>query len=165
MLSAVTPTLVAIGHPSRASAEDALAAVQAAARERRVALKDAAIVTIGPDGRPEIVETKDVAVGEGLVAGGTVGLVLGLLIGLPVAVALAGLAGGGGLAAFDRGLPSPRLRRIARELEPGRAALCVLVDEASMPELHAVAERYEGAIVVAEPLASDAASTTDSTEP
>src|SRR5690349_1188370 len=82
--------LVVVSCSSLAAAERALA--EARALE---GVRDAAIVTRTERGRVELRQTHQVAAGEGVVAGGTVGFVAGMLLGGPVGGALLGLAGGG----------------------------------------------------------------------
>ena len=86
-------------------------------------LKDAALVVKDDAGHVELRQSKELAAGESVVSGGSIGLLLGLAIGVPVAAALLGLAGGGGLAMFDRGISDDRMRRFGEELGTGHAAL------------------------------------------
>jgi uncharacterized membrane protein len=101
-----------------------------------------------PGGRLELHQTRQLAAGEGIVAGGAVGLVGGLLLGGPVAGALLGMLGGGALAARDTGLPDERLRELGASLAPGEAAVAALVTPRQAADVRAVLARY-GA--VAEP--------------
>ena len=63
-------------------------------RGLEVNLRDAAIVARTEAGRLELRQTNQVAAGEGIVAGGTVGFVAGMLLGGPVGGALLGMLGG-----------------------------------------------------------------------
>ena len=121
--------LVAVAYGSEENANRALDAVRELAEEKELALKDAAVVVKTAGGRVELRQTRQPAVGDSIVGGGTIGLLLGLVVGIPIAGALAGLGGGGGLAAFDRGISDDRMRRFGDELEPGHAALFALVAE------------------------------------
>ena len=114
---------VAVAVPSGTEAERGLAEVKGL----DVALEDAAIVVRTPADRIELHQTHEVAAGEGIVAGGTVGLVAGMLLGLPVAGALLGMLGGGGWGAVDTGIADARLRELGESLEPGHAVVCALV--------------------------------------
>jgi uncharacterized membrane protein len=119
--------LVVVSCASREDADRALAALSAL--DAKVA--DAAVVTCTPGGRIELHQTRQVAAGEGVVAGGTVGFVAGMLLGGPVGGALLGLLGGGLWGARDTGVPDARLRELGESLTPGRALLCALVGEES----------------------------------
>jgi uncharacterized membrane protein len=115
--------LCVVACASRADAERALDAI----RELGVGLLDAAVVTRLDSGRVELHQTHQVAAGEGVVAGGTVGFVAGMLLGGPIGGALLGMIGGGVWGARDTGIADTRLREIGESLAPGDALLCALV--------------------------------------
>jgi uncharacterized membrane protein len=119
--------LVVVSCVSREEADRALAALSALGAK----VADAAVVTCTAGGRIELHQTRQVAAGEGVVAGGTVGFVAGMLLGGPVGGALLGLLGGGIWGARDTGVPDARLRELGESLTPGRALLCALVGEES----------------------------------
>lgn len=118
--------LVVVSCGSRAEAERALDALG----ELKATIRDSAIVTRPENGRVELQQTHQVAAGEGVVAGGTVGFVAGMLLGGPVGGALLGMLGGGIWGARDTGVPDARLRELGESLTPGGALLCVLVSPA-----------------------------------
>jgi uncharacterized membrane protein len=113
--------LVVVSCASRAEAEHAQNALGA------LEILDAAVVTRLDSGRVELHQTHQVAAGEGVVAGGSVGFVAGMLLGGPVGGALLGMLGGGVWGARDTGVPDDRLRELGESLAPGRALLCTLV--------------------------------------
>ena len=125
-----------------AAAEDALPTVRELDREDDVCIRDAAIVIRTLSGRIELQQTREVAPGEAIVGGGTVGLVAGLLFGLPVGGALLGLAGGALFGLRDTGIPNSRLRTIGADLQPGQAVLCVLVDAVAVARTREALGRY-----------------------
>jgi uncharacterized membrane protein len=115
--------LVVVSCASRAEAElaqDALGRLEAG-------IHDIVVVTRLQSGRVELHQTHQVAAGEGVVAGGTVGFVAGMLLGGPVGGALLGMVGGGIWGARDTGVPDGRLRALGESLAPGGALLCALV--------------------------------------
>jgi uncharacterized membrane protein len=120
--------LVVVSCSTLDAAERALAGTRGFA-----GVRDAAIVSCTDRGRVELRQTHQVAAGEGVVAGGTVGFVAGMLLGGPVGGALLGMLAGGGWASRDTGLPDPRLRELGESLQPEGALLCLLVgaDEAA----------------------------------
>jgi uncharacterized membrane protein len=113
--------LVVVSCASLAAAEDALAT-----SHDLKGVRDAAIVTRTERGRVELRQTHQIAAGEGVVAGGTVGFVAGMLLGGPVGGALLGMLGGGAFASRDTGLPDVRLRELGESLTPEGALLCLL---------------------------------------
>jgi uncharacterized membrane protein len=115
--------LVVVSCASRAKAESALDALG----EPDAGILDAAVVTRLENGRVELHQTRQIAAGEGIVAGGAVGFVAGMLIGGPIGGALLGMLGGGIWGARDTGVPDARLRELGDALSPGGALLCALV--------------------------------------
>lgn len=115
--------LVVVSCASRAEAERALNAL----RGLDAHVLDAAIVMRLENGRVELQQAHQVAAGEGVVAGGSVGFVAGMLLGGPVGGALLGMLGGGVWGARDTGVPDARLRELGESLAPGGALLCALV--------------------------------------
>lgn len=142
--------LIAVGYEREETAERALASVRDLAQEHALELKDAAIVVKDDADRIELRQTRELAAGEAIVSGGSIGLLLGLAVGAPVAAALLGLAGGGGLAVFDRGISDKRMRTFGRELGRGHAALFALVADVDWPLLHERLSRYGGEVVASE---------------
>ncbi|HEY2319109.1 MAG TPA: DUF1269 domain-containing protein [Solirubrobacteraceae bacterium] len=154
-MSPASTSFVAVGFQSAADAEAALPEV----REIQVPIRDAAVVVRTEAGRIELQQTRELAVGEGLVGGGTVGLIAGLLLGLPVGGALLGLAGGALAGLRDRGIPDSRLRALGADLQPGHAVLCVLVDPDGLVPAREALSRY-GTVFEVE-LAPESASGSD----
>jgi uncharacterized membrane protein len=123
-----TPRSFAVAaFPTKEEAERALDALDELVRAKAVELEDAAIVVKTDAEKVELHQRKGLSVGGGAVGGGTIGLVAGLVLGFPIAGALLGLAAGGGIGALDRGIDDGRMKELGRKLDPGQAALCVLV--------------------------------------
>jgi uncharacterized membrane protein len=116
-------------------AQEALTAVRELGPRQRTGVRDAAVVVRTSTGHVELHQTADVSSGEGAVGGGAAGLVAGLLLGVPVAGALLGIVVGGVWGLRDTGIPDRRLRELGRDLQPGHAVLCVLVETAQLPEV------------------------------
>ena len=133
-----TTRLVVVSCPSPATAEEALAELH----KLGIKDQDAVVVSSSPKGRIQLKQTHQVAPGEGVVAGGTVGFIAGMLLGGPVGGALLGMLGGGVWGARDTGVPDERLRELGRSLTPGRALLCVLVDSGDVPAVREALQAY-----------------------
>jgi uncharacterized membrane protein len=143
--------LIAVAYESERDATLALEAMRKLADEQGLALKDAAVVLKTADEHVELRQTRQHAVGDSVVGGGTIGLLVGLVLGVPIAGALAGLGGGGAVAAFDRGISDDRMRRFGAELEPGHAALFALVaDVADWLRLYDLIAPYGGEVAVSQ---------------
>jgi uncharacterized membrane protein len=141
-------TFVAVVLEREHAPDDALATVRVLEAEQDVSVRDAAVVTRTQRGRIELAQTRQIAPGEGVVGGGTVGLVAGLLLGLPVGGALIGLAGGALIGMRDTGIPNKRLRKLGEELQPGQALLCVLVDADAVARTREALDHYGTAFEV-----------------
>jgi uncharacterized membrane protein len=115
--------LVVVSCASQAEADRALGALG----DLKSEVHDSVIVTRSEGGRVDLRQTRQVAAGEGVVAGGTIGFVVGMLLGGPVGGALVGMLGGGVWGARDTGVPDARLRELGESLAPEGALLCVLV--------------------------------------
>lgn len=140
---------VAVALQNSSDAEDALGALDRLDDEKDVDIRDAVVVIRTAAGRIELQQTRQVAPAEGLIGGGTAGLVAGLLLGVPVGGALLGLLGGGGIGFRDTGIPDPRLRELGKSLEPGHAVVCALVAPPGHRRAREVLERY-GEVLEAE---------------
>jgi uncharacterized membrane protein len=130
--------LVVVSCASLGVAEDALDELRAL----DAAVRDSAIVVAREQGRVELRQTHQVAAGEGVIAGGTVGFVAGMLLGGPIGGALLGMLGGGVWAARDTGVSDSRLRELGQSLEPGQALLCALVKPEDTVRVCAALDAY-----------------------
>lgn len=131
--------LVVVSCSSLRVAEDALDEVRALDGAK---VRDAAIVVARENGRVELRQTHQVAAGEGVIAGGTVGFIAGMLLGGPIGGALLGMLGGGVWASRDTGVSDTRLRELGQELQPGGALLCALVAPEDAAAARAVLDAY-----------------------
>ena len=138
-----------------AELEHLVARAQEDAEALQLDIRDCAIVLRNAQSRIELEQSRQIAAGEGLVAGGTVGLIAGLLLGGPIAGALLGLAGGAAFGSRDTGIPDARMRQLGEELVPGRAILCVLADAGAVANARQGLSRY-GEVLELE-VSSDAA--------
>ncbi len=139
--------LIAARYVSVEAAESARDALRELADQTDLTLQDVAIVVRRDDGRIELRQTGDIAVGEGLVAGGSIGLLLGLAVAGPVGGALVGMLGGGGYGALDRGVDDDKMRSFGHDLPAGSAAVFALVRTTDAPRARDALLRYDGELV------------------
>jgi uncharacterized membrane protein len=144
------PSFVVLLFPSRDVAQEALRLLEGLARDKALALRDAAIVVHTEQGRVELEQTQDLSTGQGTIAGGVAGMLLGLALGGVVAVALTGMAGGGIFGSLDTGIENKRLRGLGEQLEPGQAALGALIEEADWPRVRDAFRPLAGEPIVVE---------------
>jgi uncharacterized membrane protein len=100
-------------------------------REGEIELKDDAIVVKTPDGELDLKHGPHVSPKTGTLAGGIVGLLLGLAAGGPLGGVVLGAAAGRVAGGLGSSLSAKRLKELGESLEPGQAALCILVGEAN----------------------------------
>ena len=149
-LTAVSAHILAVAYGDKPTAERALARLQTLACEHALVLEDAAVAVKLESGKVALDQTRQLSAGEGLVAGGSVGLLLGLVLGVPIAGAIAGLSGGGGLAAIDRGIRDESMKELTEKLEPGHAAVFALVKKVDWQRLRAALAPLGGELLAAQ---------------
>src|SRR5262249_27850098 len=118
--------------------------------EHAVKIKDCAVVVKAPDGRIELHQTRELSLGSGVIAGGTVGFLLGLAVGGPIGASVAGMVAGGGDGAVGPGIGNKRLRSLGDQLEPGHSALVLLVGKADWATLRERLAPHQGELLLAE---------------
>src|SRR3954469_20496914 len=121
-------TVIAAAYADATAADAALERVRGAH-----GVEDLAVVVREAGGGAELRQGRQPAVGETVVAGGTIGLVVGFVLGGPIGGAVAGMVVGGGWGSRDGGIDDDRMRAFGRGLTPGRAAVFVLVDDGDEP--------------------------------
>ena len=125
-----TVELVAMLYDDPDKASKDLKFVQELAQRKVVRLLDSAILVKDEEGQATLKEGKDLDAGQGRLLGAITGGLVGLLAGPVGAVvgAIAG-AGAGAFAAkhIDMGISDEFLRGLGERLEPGSAALLILV--------------------------------------
>jgi uncharacterized membrane protein len=139
-----------LAYPTKEKATEALNVIVDLSKTDALTLKDAAVVVHTPQGKIEVEQSRELSAGQGAVAGGVAGLLLGLAVGAVVPATLVGLAGGGAFGVFDTGIKNRRLRELGAQLEPGAAALGLLVQGADWPLLRERLSRLGGEPIVLE---------------
>src|SRR3977135_1584701 len=122
--------LIVLGSERGPVAHRAAKSLRDLADEGALALEDVAVVVKHKDGRVELQQQESLSAGDGLISGGTIGLLIGLAFCLPVAGSLIGMLGGGALSLNDSGISDSRMRRFGEELPSGHCALFALVEDA-----------------------------------
>ncbi len=156
------PTDVVVGaFPTEAGAKEALHSLQEAQKQGIVGIKDAAVLSKGPDNKLHIAETADKGFGRGAMIGGVAGAVVGVLAG-PVGWAALGGAAVGGLAAklHDGGFPDDRLKQMGDGLTPGSSAVVAVIEHTWLRDVQAKLEEA-GADLLTESVTADIADQLD----
>jgi uncharacterized membrane protein len=119
--------LVAIAYADQATAERARSRLSDAIKSRIIELDDAVIVTRDQDGKVKLHQTVN-PVGSGAAGGALWGGLIGLLFLAPLlGMAVGAAAGAAGGAVADYGVDDRFMKELGEKLEPGSAAMIVLV--------------------------------------
>ncbi len=123
--------LVAIAYPDQATAERVRGRLGEAVQQRILELDDAVIVTRDQDGKVKLHQTVNPA-GAGAAGGALWGGLIGLLFLAPLlGMAVGAAAGAAGGAMADYGVDNQFMKELGQDLQPGAAALILLVRKAS----------------------------------
>ena len=142
-------TLVAIGYPDQATAEDARRTVQGLESELIIQASQVASIERDPDGKYHVHTTHGGAsTGAGAVWGGFWGLLFGLLFFIP----FAGWAVGAGMGALfghfgEKGIDKAFQQQVRDHLQPGTSALFMVIEQATPDKAIAALEKYHGTVI------------------
>ena len=139
--------LIAIAYPDEATAREVLTTLARLQTEKSIELEDAVIVTRNQDGKVKLHQTsKTAAMGAtgGALWGGLIGLIfLAPLLGMAVGAAAGGAAG----ALTDVGVDDKFMKDLGSKLEPGKAALIVLVQRSTPDKVLPEIAQFPGEII------------------
>ena len=127
--------LVAVGYPSTMAADSALSDLISAQKEMLIELDDAVVVERRGDGKVKLHQSS--SPGAAGAAGGALwGGLIGLLFFAPLLGMAIGAAGGAAAGALaDVGVDDKFMKDLGGRLEPGHAALVLLVRNATWDKL------------------------------
>ena len=139
------------------AANQALRQLKIAKWSGLIGIKDAAVIRRDKRDKIHINDVRDVAGGQGAVAGGIFGVGIALLTG-GAGILLSGAAGAlvGGLTAraIDMGLPNDRLKELGSSLKPETSAIVAIIEHKWVAELEKELQK-QGANVMIEALKAD----------
>jgi uncharacterized membrane protein len=139
--------LVAIAYPDEGTAQEVLGVLARLQTEHVIEIEDAVVVNRDHDGKVKLRQsTKPAAAGAagGALWGGLLGLLfLAPLLGMAVGAAAGGAAG----AMTDVGVDDRFLKELGTKLEPGSAALIVLVHRSTPDKVLPEISRYGGEVL------------------
>ena len=141
--------LLAAVYADEGRAKDILDMLQEMHRATTITIDDSAMVTKGADGKLQIHETREVTTKKGLKRGAIAAGVFGLLF--PPSIIASAVAGGAIGAAWgklrDTGIKSGSIKELGDALEPGKAAVIVLVDEQTAQAAENALKGWDGEVV------------------
>lgn len=140
--------LLAIEFDDTMKAQEALLASLRLHKRQAIKVEDAAIVVKEQSGRIRIHQTKDVDAGQGAIAGTWIGMLGGLLFMAPLIGAVLGAAVGGIWAKLrDIGISDKQMRDMGEGMQPGNAALFLLIETLAPTNLVREMRRFDGHIL------------------
>ena len=139
--------IVAIAYPDQATAEEVRATLAQLSTEHLLTLEDAVVVTRNEGGKVKLHQA--VKPGATGAAGGAVwGGLIGLLFFAPLlGMAVGAAAGGAGGAMADLGINDRFMKELGAKLDPGKAALIVLVSGATPDKVLPRISQYGGDVL------------------
>jgi uncharacterized membrane protein len=138
--------LVAIAYDDVDNAQQVMASLTELVREHSLALDDAVIIERRQDGKIKLHQPSAAGAGAagGAVWGGLIGLLfLNPLLGMAIGAASGAAAG----ALTDYGVDDNFLKELGQRLQPGNAAVLVLVREASRDKVLPEISKYGGHVI------------------
>ena len=139
--------LVAIAYDTPQTAEEVRAKLVSLQAEHVIQLDDALVVTRDEEGKIKLRQAVSTT-GAGATGGALWGGLIGLLFLAPLLGAIVGgAAGAAGGALSDIGVDDNFARNLGDRLEPGKAALLVLVRESTPDKVLPEIEQYGGQVL------------------
>lgn len=139
--------LVAIAYPDREAAEQVRRTLAEMQKELVIELDDMVVVTRAEDGKVKLHQATSVA-GAGATGGAIWGGLIGLLFLAPLlGMAVGAAAGGASGAMADVGVDDRFMKDLGANLEPGGAALIVLVRKSTPDKVIPRISEYGGHLI------------------
>jgi uncharacterized membrane protein len=139
--------LIAVAYPDEATAKEVLSTLARLQTEHAIELEDAVVVTRNDEGKVKLhqsVRTGAAGAAGGALWGGLIGLLfLAPLLGMAVGAAAGGAAG----ALTDVGVDDKFLKELGSKLEPGAAALIVLVHRSTPDKVLPEISKFGGDVI------------------
>lgn len=142
-------TLVAIGYPDQATAEQARRTVQGLEADLVIQADQVAAISRDGEGKYHVTTTHgDASASGGAAWGGFWGVLFGILFFVP----FAGLAIGAGLGALlghmgHKGIDEAFQQQVRDYVKPGTSALFMIIEKATPDKAVAALEQYGGTVI------------------
>ncbi|HEX5193992.1 MAG TPA: DUF1269 domain-containing protein [Solirubrobacteraceae bacterium] len=139
--------LIAIAYPDKQTAETVRSKLAQLMVERSIELEDAVVVDREPDGKIKLHQAHRTAA-SGAVGGALWGGLIGLLFLAPLfGMAVGAAAGGASGALVDVGINDDFMKQLGQKLQPGGAALIVLVRKVTPDKVLPEIQQYGGEVL------------------
>jgi uncharacterized membrane protein len=139
--------LIAIAYPDKQTAETVRDKLVELMVQRSIELEDAVVVDREPDGKIKLHQAHRTAA-SGAVGGALWGGLIGLLFLAPlVGMAVGAAAGGATGSLVDVGINDDFMKQLGQKLQPGGAALIVLVSKVTPDKVLPEIQQYGGEVL------------------
>jgi uncharacterized membrane protein len=139
--------LIAVAYEDVGTARNVLGELHELTVEHAITLDDAVIIERRPDGKIKLHQTMSPA-GAGAAGGALWGGLIGLLFLAPFLGMAVGAASGGAAGALtDVGVDDKFMKHLGEDLQPGTAAVIVLVRESTPDKVLPRISRYGGRVI------------------
>lgn len=139
--------LIVIVYPSQEKAEEVRKRLFELQKEYLIKLADAVIATKSPDGQVQLHQVVN-ATAAGAVSGSFWGLLIGVLFLNPIlGVAVGAASGALGGALSDFGINDQFMKQLSESIQPGNAALFVLIKEMTGDKVLEQIKGYGGVVL------------------
>jgi len=140
-------TLVAIAYPDKSTADEVVATLSRLQTEHLISLEDAVVVARDDKGKVKLHQSNKLAAG-GAVGGALWGGLIGLIFFMPLlGAAIGGATGAAAGAATDFGVDDSFMKDLGRKLQPGGAAVFVLVRQSTPDKVLPRISQYGGDVI------------------
>jgi len=138
--------LVAIAYDDLGTAKQVMGTVSDLVKEHSLTLEDAVIVEAKEDGKIKLHQPS--MAGAGAAGGALWGGLIGLIFLMPFfGMAIGAAAGAAGGAMSDYGIDDNFMKELGEKLQPGNAAVFVLVQEATRDKVVPEVAKYGGTVI------------------
>src|SRR5262245_31226094 len=138
--------LVAIAYDDLGTAKQVMGTVSDLVKEHSLTLEDAVIVEAKEDGKIKLHQPS--MAGAGAAGGAPWGGLIGLIFLMPFfGMAIGAAAGAAGGAMSDYGIDDNFMKELGEKLQPGNAAVFVLVQEATRDKVVPEVAKYGGTVI------------------
>ena len=139
--------LVAIAFPDRATAEELMGKLATLQKEHAIELEDAVVVTRDDKGKVKLHQSNKLAAG-GALGGALWGGLIGLIFFVPLFGMAIGAATGAATGALtDVGVDDSFMKDLGEKLQPGGAAVFVLVRQSTPDKVLPRISQYGGEVI------------------
>jgi uncharacterized membrane protein len=139
--------LIAIAYPDQATADEVLGTLGRLQKEHLIELEDAVVVTRNADGKVKLHQSSKLAAG-GAVGGALWGGLIGLLFFVPLfGMAIGAATGAAAGALTDVGVDDNFMKDLGAALEPGGAAVIVLVHRSTPDKVLPEVAKFGGSVI------------------